>query len=76
MIAARHCNNLFEECIEHYHVLDTVDQPFETPVQENEIEQLLYDQLELLENATQRPKVVGIGGHVPSPCGCCDDEGA
>lgn len=42
MIAAKHCNNLFEKCIEHYHVLDTVDQPFEKSNQENEIEQLLY----------------------------------
>ena len=42
MITAKHCNNLFDKCIEHYHVLDTVDQTFENPPQESEIEQLLY----------------------------------
>jgi hypothetical protein len=42
MITAKDCNNIFDQCIEHYHVLDTVDQPFENPERENEIEQLLY----------------------------------
>ena len=41
MIKAEDCNNLFNKCIEHYHVLDTVDQPFE-PVEGNAIELLLY----------------------------------
>jgi len=41
MIKAEDCNNLFNKCIEHYHVLDTVDQPF-APVEGNDIEQLLY----------------------------------
>ena len=42
MITAKHCNELFDKCIEHYHVLDAVDQPFENPPQESEIKQLLY----------------------------------
>ena len=42
MITAKNCNNIFDKCIEHYHVLDTVDQPFENPPRESEIEQLLY----------------------------------
>ena len=42
MITANHCNNLFDKCIAHYHVLDTVDQAFENPIQGTEIEQLLY----------------------------------
>ena len=42
MITAKHCNNLFDKCIAQYHVLDTVDQPFENPPQKSDIEQLLY----------------------------------
>ena len=41
MIKAEDCNNLFNKCIEHYHVLDTVDQLFE-PIEGTDIEQLLY----------------------------------
>ena len=41
MIKAEDCNKLFNKCIEHYHVLDTVDQPI-APVEGNDIEQLLY----------------------------------
>ena len=40
----------------------------------SEIEQLLYDQLELLEKATQRAKVVSIGGATVVTCECCDDD--
>ncbi|RLD19848.1 MAG: hypothetical protein DRI71_11190 [Bacteroidetes bacterium] len=42
MITAGHCNNIFSDCIEQYHVLDSVDQPFENLIQANEIDQLLY----------------------------------
>ena len=42
MITANHCHNIFDKCIAHYHVLDAVDQPFAKPIQEKEIEQLLY----------------------------------
>ena len=41
MIKAEDCNNLFDKCIVHYHVLDTVDQSLE-PVEGSDIEQLLY----------------------------------
>ena len=41
MIKAEDCNNLFNKCIVHYHVLDTVDQSLE-PIEGSEIEQLLY----------------------------------
>ena len=41
MIKAEDCNNLFNKCIAHYHVLDTVDQSFE-PFEGSDIEQLLY----------------------------------
>jgi len=38
-----------------------------------EPEQLIWDQLELLEKATQRAKVIGIGRNVGT-CECCDDD--
>ncbi len=42
MISALNCNNLFNKCIGHYHILDTIEQSFEPNVQESEIMQLLY----------------------------------
>ena len=43
MISAENCNNLFGKCIEQYHIIDSVDQPYETPIQKRVIENLLYD---------------------------------
>ena len=43
MISAENCNNLFGKCIEQYHIIDSVDQPFENAIQERGIEKLLYD---------------------------------
>ena len=43
MILAENCNNLFGKCIEQYHIIDSIDQPFENPIQERGIENLLYD---------------------------------
>jgi hypothetical protein len=42
MITAEHCNNIFNDCIAQYHVLDSVDQSFENLTQANEIDNLLY----------------------------------
>jgi Protein of unknown function (DUF4254) len=42
MINAAQCNKLFTGCIEHYHVLDRVDQAFSPDGRGSEIEQLLY----------------------------------
>lgn len=42
MISAKHCNQLFDNCIEQYHVLDKVDQPLINPFPENDIDHLLY----------------------------------
>jgi len=42
MITAASCLHLFNKCIEHYHLLDTVEQDYNVYRQGNEIEQLLY----------------------------------
>jgi hypothetical protein len=42
MVTALICNNLFDKCIEHYHISDNVAQSFEPYAQGSEIEQLLY----------------------------------
>ncbi|MEM6718274.1 MAG: DUF4254 domain-containing protein [Bacteroidota bacterium] len=35
-------NTIFQESIEKYHIIDTVDQPFENPYPKDKIEHLLY----------------------------------
>jgi Protein of unknown function (DUF4254) len=42
MITAAQCNKIFNRCIEHYHVLDSVDQEFTTNGQGSEVDELLH----------------------------------
>lgn len=42
MFTAAHANNVFEECIAKYHVLDTVDQPLNNPYAEGSADNLLF----------------------------------
>jgi len=39
---ANQYNKLFDEVIEKYHIIDSVDQPFENPYDKNSFEHLLY----------------------------------
>ncbi|UMB53213.1 DUF4254 domain-containing protein [Lutibacter sp. A80] len=39
---AEQYNKLFDEVIEKYHIIDSVDQPFENPYDKNSFEHLLY----------------------------------
>jgi len=42
MKLAKQYNRLFDEVIEKYHIIDSVDQPFENPFDKNTFEHLLY----------------------------------
>lgn len=42
MITANHCNNIFTNCIEQYHINDTVDQKIVNPYLDRDIDHLLY----------------------------------
>lgn len=42
MITANHCNNIFTNCIEQYHINDNVDQKIVNPNLDGDIDQLLY----------------------------------
>ncbi len=42
MKLAKQYNLLFDEVIEKYHIIDSVDQPFENPFDKNSFEHLLY----------------------------------
>lgn len=41
-MSAKKYNQLFDEVIKKYHVIDSVDQPFENPFDKNSFEHLLY----------------------------------
>lgn len=42
MIKAQECNTIFDQCIDQYHVLDTIDQPLNNIYQVGDIDHLLY----------------------------------
>jgi len=42
MITANHCNNIFTNCLEQYHINDNVDQQIVNPYLNEDIDQLLY----------------------------------
>ena len=42
MVTAADSNKIFVQCIDHYHRVDRVDQPFENPYDSSEFDHLLY----------------------------------
>ena len=43
MVSAAKCQRIFEQCIEDYHVHDSVDQPMDNPSDHGTIDHLLYE---------------------------------